>query len=53
VGKIKGDIERWIYCKTREKGIAKDATKVKGKVLLEIMRFLSVRAVGNKYKFNK
>jgi hypothetical protein len=47
VGEIKGEIERWIYCKTREKGIAKDATEVKGRVLLEIMRFLSVRAVGD------
>lgn len=45
--KIKGEIERWIYCKTREKGIAKDAIKVKGKVLPEITCPLSVRAVGD------
>lgn len=47
MGEIKGEIERWIYCKTREKSIAKDATEVKGRVLLEIMRFLSVRVVGD------
>lgn len=47
MGEIKGEIERWIYCKTREKGIAKDAIEVKGRVLLEITRFLSFRAVGD------
>ena len=42
MGKIKGEIERWIYCKTREKGIAKDAIKVEGKVLPKITCLLSV-----------
>lgn len=47
MGKIKGEIESWIYCKTREMGIAKDAIKVKGKVLPEITCLLSVRVVGD------
>lgn len=47
VGKIKGEIERWIYCKSREKSIAKNATNVKGKGFARDNVLLSVRAVGD------
>lgn len=50
VGKIKGEIERWIYCKSRERALRKmlqRSKEVKGKVLLKVTRFLSARAVGD------
>ena len=49
VGKIKGEIERWIYCKSRERALRK-MPKVKGgqrKSFAEGNALLSARAIGD------